>query len=439
MRLSVKGVGSLLVAALVLLVTAGLGGLTGAVTVAGLILLVLCGLVRSLMWETRRVLSELRLAPERISTAFHEFGQSNGKRLAEHGRKLDDLLASGGRARQDAEFRHQADHETRADHGRKLDDLLASSDRARQDAELRHQADRERREQQHDVLAGVTGSLNAMSRDLTANMRGTDNALQSISAKVTDEQERLGQAIATVMRWLHDNDQEEKKLWRERSDALLRQVEAMINLHRLIEVRGDVPHSRGWALSPDALLTVAAIVLAHKPGCVVECGSGTSSVWLGYAAEAAGGGTRVVSLEHDPGFAEATRRRLREHGLDAYVEVRDAELAAVDLHEKSWSWYDPRMWSTLSEVDLLLVDGPPEGTQKLARYPAVPLLHQRLTAGAYIMLDDTRRPDEQEIIRRWLDEFPDLTVTDLGHEKGAVLLVRGSNDRSRSGDEEALG
>lgn len=267
---------------------------------------------------------------------------------------------------------------------RTVGELLAETGRA----ELRDKADRQAR------------------RELGASIVG-----------LTDEQRDVG-------RWLHDQDRAERRLWRERSDAVLRQVEAMHNLHRLIAVRGDVPHSRGWALSPDALLTVVADVLRNQPGCVVECGSGTSSVWLGYAAEAAAGGTRVVCLEHDPEFARETRRRLAEHDLGAYVEVRDAPLVDQELDGETYAWYDPEAWSSLSGVDVLLVDGPPEGTQALARYPAVPLLHPRMSDNARILLDDARRPDEQEAVRRWLASFPDLTATDLHHEKGAILLAR---------------
>ena len=51
---------------------------------------------------------------------------------------------------------------------------------------------------------------------------------------------------------------------------------------------------------------------------------------------------------------------------------------------------------------LVIVDGPPEATGPFARYPALELVLQALPRqrGAYLM-DDYRRPGEQEIARRW--------------------------------------
>lgn len=283
----------------------------------------------------------------------------------------------------------------------------------------------------------MAATLEGQSRKLDALVAGTKDAQQDAerrgrsSGVARQELRSLAiehrETIREVTRWVDDYAGAEKRLWRERSDALIRQVEALHNLHRLVDVRSDVPHSRGWALSPDAVLTVVADVLRSKPRFVVECGSGTSSVWLGYAAEAAGGDTHVVCLEHDPTFARDTRRRLVEHGLDAYVEVRDAELVGQELDGETWPWYDPAAWSSLTGVGLLLVDGPPEGTHAIARYPALPFLYPRMSDSARVLVDDARRSDEQEAVRRWLALFPEFTATDLHHEKGAILLVRRSD------------
>jgi len=37
----------------------------------------------------------------------------------------------------------------------------------------------------------------------------------------------------------------------------------------------------------------------------------------------------------------------------------------------------------------------------MARFPAVPQLLPHLRNGAYVVLDDTNRPQEREIVRRW--------------------------------------
>ncbi len=57
-------------------------------------------------------------------------------------------------------------------------------------------------------------------------------------------------------------------------------------------------------------------------------------------------------------------------------------------------------------IDLLVVDGPPAFAvgQALARYPGLRCSGNGST-GATVVLDDVERPGEQEVLRRWEDEF----------------------------------
>ncbi|MGI9528709.1 MAG: hypothetical protein ACR2NG_03285 [Acidimicrobiia bacterium] len=70
----------------------------------------------------------------------------------------------------------------------------------------------------------------------------------------------------------------------------------------------------------------------------------------------------------------------------------------------------------------MIVDGPPGTTGPLARYPAVPILFDRLSPSALIFLDDAYREDEQESVRRWLDETGGISLPVPELEKGGVLM-----------------
>ena len=69
-------------------------------------------------------------------------------------------------------------------------------------------------------------------------------------------------------------------------------------------------------------------------------------------------------------------------------------------------------------------DGPPRRTQKLARYPALPLLFDHLRDGAIIIVDDGARADEQEIMQLWQRGFGCITHEYLEMEKGAFLVCK---------------
>jgi predicted O-methyltransferase YrrM len=187
----------------------------------------------------------------------------------------------------------------------------------------------------------------------------------------------------------------------------VRQVQALFELFREFEPRAPLPGVGGWALEPATLLTLTHLVAKRKPKVVVECGSGASSVWLGYAVQAADVG-KLVTLEHDAAFAERTRLALRDHGLTDYVEVRLAPLAPLDLDGATYQWYESNAVADLDDIGLLLVDGPPGSTGPMARYPALPVLRKALAPRAIVAIDDADRRDEREMIARWTTEMPDL-------------------------------
>lgn len=202
-----------------------------------------------------------------------------------------------------------------------------------------------------------------------------------------------------------------------------KQLEALFSLHQVIDLHQPLPPTRLWAASPDFLTVILAYLKTGSPMQVVELGSGVSTLVIGYALKAEGRG-KVLSLDHDPAFGQISRRRVENHALSEVVTILDAPLRMVTLQGQTFEWYDMAALDNLAGIDLLIVDGPPEGVSPLARYPALPLLYDKLNAGALIVCDDAQRQSEQAIITRWLAEFPLELVEIIDNEKGAVVLQK---------------
>ena len=181
-----------------------------------------------------------------------------------------------------------------------------------------------------------------------------------------------------------------------------------------------LPAMRGWAASPDFLLTIFRHARVHKPAVIVECSSGSSTVVLARAAELNGGG-KVYSLDHEPVFAEKTRQELERCGLSHRATVIDAPLVKHRIAGKDWVWYDVSGLPDIG-VDLMVVDGPPFTVGELARYPAGPVIFPRLRPGAAVYLDDADRESEIEIVKRWAYEFPDFQTSIEYCEKGCSVF-----------------
>jgi predicted O-methyltransferase YrrM len=168
------------------------------------------------------------------------------------------------------------------------------------------------------------------------------------------------------------------------------------------------PLNLGWQLSSQAMHEVVRHVLLEQPKVVVECGSGASTMWIGRALRRVGEG-RVIALENSADWVAIVTGLLQHEGLSG-VEIRHAPMEPIQVAGHEQPWYSDSAIADVEEIDLLLVDGPPGRTNKLARYPAVPALRDKLRPGATVMLDDCHRRDEKETLRKWLAEVPELSL-----------------------------
>jgi predicted O-methyltransferase YrrM len=204
--------------------------------------------------------------------------------------------------------------------------------------------------------------------------------------------------------------------------TVYRQIEALLNLYAMVPVGARIPPMRGWVVSPDLLVYLVETVRVERPRLSVECGSGVSTLWCALARREFGIGGRHVALEHDERFAQQTRTLLEAHGVADHAEVRLAPLETFRIGQQGWKWYARDGWHDLTGVDLVFVDGPPGTTAKHARYPVLPLLADRLGSPVTFVVDDLIRTDEQNVVERWLAEYPWLSETRLDVEKVASVL-----------------
>jgi len=159
-----------------------------------------------------------------------------------------------------------------------------------------------------------------------------------------------------------------------------------------------------WSAAPDFLELIVAHALSARPATIVECSSGLTTLMLARCCALNGHG-RVVSLENGPEFAARTRAELARYGLESQATIIDAPLIPTEIGGQGYQWYDLAGLSVRS-IDMLVVDGPPGFIQRHSRYPALPMLFDRLADACQVFLDDAARPDERELVERWQAEFP---------------------------------
>lgn len=213
------------------------------------------------------------------------------------------------------------------------------------------------------------------------------------------------------------------------------QLVAQAGLERLLSLAAPLPPMRGWAGSPDFLLSVARHLLQQRPATIVECSSGVSTLVAARCCQLNGQG-HVYSLEHAPGYAQQTRALLQAHGLAPWATVVDAPL---EQGTDGRVWYrDSALPPQARGIDVLVIDGPPQDIGALARLPALPRLRERFASEVWVFLDDADRPDERQIVDHWLLDHPGFEATRPPAEKGlAVLHRRGTAAARPSASEPA--
>ena len=185
-----------------------------------------------------------------------------------------------------------------------------------------------------------------------------------------------------------------------------------------------LPVTPEWSAAPDFLHCIVDHCLERRPEKIVECSSGLTTLVLARCCQLNNRG-HVYSLENGEEFAAATRAVLEESGLEQYATVVYAPLEEVSLHGVEYNWYSRRRLA-VDSIEMLVIDGPPGFIQRHSRYPALPLLHERLADDCVVLLDDAAREDERAIVEMWLREFAELSHEYIGLERGCSILRRSS-------------
>jgi hypothetical protein len=204
------------------------------------------------------------------------------------------------------------------------------------------------------------------------------------------------------------------------------QLESLLFIYNSLPNLKFLPATRGWAGSPDFLAKIVELILKDKPLFVLEAGSGVSSVIIGLALKLNNYG-ESISLEHDITYANITSENMGINELEIKSVVKHSPLIEYNNLKKKWKWYDINELKFSNKIDMLIIDGPPRITQELARYPAIPILHEYFSDRFTILLDDSKRDDESIIIQKWIvfletNKYKVKIENFLNYEKGMTIL-----------------
>ena len=214
--------------------------------------------------------------------------------------------------------------------------------------------------------------------------------------------------------------------------SMYAQIEALIGLYRELDGQRTLPPLRRWAISPDSARIVLGLVREHQPRNILECGSGASTILFGHL-QLAGEIDRLIAIEHDIVWHELARQQARRFGLEDTADLVFAQLIDHDDPAIDTPWYDLTDVD-FAPLDLVLVDGPPDSTGPLARFPAAPLLLEHCRPGCLFVVDDYIRESEQETVDLWVEHFPMTLIAVHESPEKRLAVVRYAGDEGADDD-----
>tara|TARA_Y100000996_G_scaffold630_1_gene570 strand:- start:467 stop:1240 length:774 start_codon:yes stop_codon:yes gene_type:complete len=203
-----------------------------------------------------------------------------------------------------------------------------------------------------------------------------------------------------------------------------RQLEIYTTLINSLNIKKPILASNAlddYAANPDFLFLINDIINKYKPSVIVEAGSGVSTLICAYSLQKLSNG-KIFSLDHDKDYQSIVKSSISEHYLDNFVESIHAPL--VDYQNHNFKWYDIKELNRLNKIDLLIIDGPPVKFSKNIRYPAIPLLLNKIKKGAIIILDDCKRKEEKNVVSLWKKEFDCFDYKYIDNCKGAYIIKK---------------
>lgn len=253
---------------------------------------------------------------------------------------------------------------------------------------------------QHVRGTELQREIAAQGATIVEAISGTATQFEGALSPIKDELAAAVAAVATVDR------QVSLAFDGGNSHSLERRIVAELSAMSLLHGANSgaaLPPFEGWSMAPSAVQFAQSVVAdLGSEHTIVELGSGVSTAWLAYSLSQRSNPPRLVSIDHDSAFGSTTDRLIAKLDVGTAAEVIIAPLERVTLDGVVRQWYGTDWISGVSNIGLLVVDGPPAGKDHGARYPALPMLVDHLADEAVILVDDADRPGESSMIAEWM-------------------------------------
>lgn len=177
------------------------------------------------------------------------------------------------------------------------------------------------------------------------------------------------------------------------------------NFYDYYPLKLQLPLLTTFTIAPDFAFQLAEIITSRKPKLIMELGSGRSTLIAAALFRMHNISGKIISIDADVDYLSQCSEFAKRNQLEPWITFIHAQLATINLNGKNHLWYDTAAIPK-EKFELLVIDGPPEVSGDLSRYPALHVLMEYADANAIILVDDATRSDMQLTTALWKNAFP---------------------------------
>lgn len=136
----------------------------------------------------------------------------------------------------------------------------------------------------------------------------------------------------------------------------------------------------------------------------------------------------LVSIDSSLEFLTDTKNLLISEGVydEKKIKLVHAPIKDTIVGSGVYKWYQRDLVeNSVESIDFLFIDGPFGGLCKNSRYPGLPLLKRFFNEDrATIVMHDSKREDEKEIVDIWKRENPEIeNIFNIETKRGGVKII----------------
>lgn len=179
-----------------------------------------------------------------------------------------------------------------------------------------------------------------------------------------------------------------------------------------------VPYTT-YALDPTEILHILNEVVINQRKCVLELGTGTSTIYLARLAKANNMDIQIISVDHNADYQEVIKQFCAGEGTASHIQFLHAPI------NEEYNWYDKKVilgGMNNRKVDMVIIDGPPKiNGDRNIRANGKTFIEQLLSDSYSIFIDNADRPEERELANRICDF--DINKRRINFEKYSLIYT----------------